>query len=447
MFFIRGKTDSKDTSTTITNMVIQTVTYKLACHNPKIAELIYAEIGNDKESQFPSSEILFDKLLRNPIYSLLNTEKTKVDTPILVILDALDECGDSDAQEELTNFIIGKLSNLPPIFRFLITSRPERGVASLSQSTSPHLCVRECIDPTSDDCKRDVVLFIKREMGWLKEKGEIIVEENWPWDENMERLGDAAGGVFIWASTVIKYIATRKIDQFECLVDLIGNSKILFKDLEGLYATVIKNSLNWDDDITEDRFSKVFSLILFGKISMTNEDIDDILGLKSGKTKGLLSCLQSLVIYGEDGRICVQHTSLYDYLVRCKGEKWYIDSNKEKMSISSRCFELMKSQLRFNICDLETYFRFNRDVPDLEKRVKERIHPGLMYACRYWASHLREIPYSDEILFELDNFVYKQLLYWIEVLSLTGCLCECFELVLESAIGWAKVSIQTLVRI
>ena len=56
-----------------------------------------------------------------------------LDCVIDFILDALDECGDSDAQEELTNFIIGKLSNLPPIFRFLITSRPERGVASLSQ--------------------------------------------------------------------------------------------------------------------------------------------------------------------------------------------------------------------------------------------------------------------------------------------------------------------------
>ncbi|PAV14873.1 WD40 domain containing protein [Pyrrhoderma noxium] len=437
MFFIRGKTDPKATSTTITNMVIQTVTYKLARHNPKIAELIYAEIGNDKGPEFPSSETLFNKLLRNPLHLLMSNENTKVDTPILVVLDALDECGGSDAQEELTNFIISKLSSLPSIFRFFITTRPEKGVASLSQSTSPHLCVRGCIDPKSDDCKRDVLEFIKHEMGLLKEKGEIIVEENWPWDENMGRLGDAAGGVFIWASTVIKYITSKKIDQFECLVDLIENSKILIKDLGGLYATVIKDSLDWND-MTKERFSKVFSLILFGRSPMTNEDIDDILGLKSGKTKELLSCLQSLVLYGADGRICVQHTSLYDYLVGCEGEKWYIDPSKEKERIASRCFELMKSQLRFNICDLETSSKFNRDVPNLEKRVDERIHHGLLYACRYWASHLQDAPYSDEILSELDYFAYKQLLYWLEVLSLTGYLYECFEPVLESAVGWVK---------
>ena len=353
-----------------------------------------------------------------------------------------DECGDSDAQKELTDFIAGKLSGLPPILRLFITSRPEKGVSSLSQSTTPHLCVHGCIDPKLDDSKRDVVLFIKHEMGWLKEKGEIVVEENWPWDENMERLGDAADGVFIWASTVIKYITAKKLDRFEFLVNLIENSKILIKDLSGLYATVMKDSLDWNDDITKERFSNVFSLILFGGTSMTNEDIDDILGLKSGKTKELLSCLQSLVMYGGDGRICVQHTSLYDYLVGCEGEKWHIDSNKEKIKIACRCLGLMKDQLRFNICDLETSFKFNKDVHDLQERVNKQIHLGLLYACRHWASHLQDVPYSDGLLFELDHFVYKQLLYWIEVLSLTGYLYQCFEPVLESVIGWVKELVQ-----
>ena len=443
MFFIRGKTDPKAGFTTITNMVIQTVAYRIAYHNPKIATFIYAEIGNDKEPQFPSSETLFERLLRDPIRSLMNTENTKLHDPILVILDALDECGDSDAQKELTDFIVDKLSGLPPIFRFLITSRPEKGVASLSQSTSPHPCVRECIDPKSDGCKRDVVLFIKREMAYLKEKGDIVVDENWPWDENMERLGDAAGGVFIWASIVIKYITAKKLDRFESLVKLTENSKVLLKDLSGLYATVIKNSLDWDDETTKDRFSKVFSLILFGKTPMTNEDIDDILSLKAGKTKELLSCLQSLVMYGGDGRICVQHTSLYDYLVGCKGEKWHIDSDKEKERIMLQCFRLMNSSLHFNICELETSFKFNRDVPDLEKRVNENIHLGLLYVCRFWASHLQDVPYSDKLLSELENFAYNQLLYWLEVLSLTKSLYECLEPILESAIGWVKVSCQT----
>ena len=113
---------------------------------------------------------------------------------------------------------------------------------------------------------------------------------------------------------------------------------------------------------------------------------------------------------------------------------WFIDANVEKNKIALRRFRLMKSQLRFNIFDLE-------------KRVNERIHPGLLYAYCYWESHLRDVPYSDELLYELDNFVYKQLLYRLEVISLTKNLYDCLGPVLESAIGWTRVSSQTLVQI
>ena len=118
---------------------------------------------------------------------------------------------------------------------------------------------------------------------------------------------------------------------------------------------------------------------------------------------------------------------------------WFIDANVEKNKIALHCFGLMKSQLRFNICDLETSFKFNRDVPDLQERISESIHPGLLYTCRYWASHLRDVPYSDGLLSELDYFTHKQLLYWIEVLSLTRSLYEHLEPTLECSIGWVKV--------
>ena len=447
MFFIRGKTDPKATSTTITSMVLRTVAYKLAHRIPRIAELIYAEIGDDIESRFPSSEILFDKLLHKPLHSLMNTENTKVDAPILVVLDALDECGDSVVQEEITSFIIDKLLDLPPIFRFLITSRPEKGIASLSQSTNSDLLKQEYIDPGLGDCKRDVLLFIRHEMERLKKNEGFLVDDDWPWDENMVKLGDAAGGLFIWASTAIKYIEEKEVDQFESLKDLVKNSKTLSKNLHGLYATVLRNSFSWRDLAANRRFCSVFSLILFGKNPLTSKEIDDILSLRAGTTQGLLSRFRSLVTYNEGGPIRINHTSLYDYLIECEEEEWYIDEDIEKNRIALQCFGLMKSQLRFNICDLETSSKFNRDVPDLQERISESIHPGLLYVCRYWASHLRDAPYSDGLLSELDNFTYKLLLHWLEVLSLTGCLCERLEPVLECAIGWAKVSCRTSVQI
>ena len=203
-------------------------------------------------------------------------------------------------------------------------------------------------------------------------------------------------------------------------------------NLDMLYATVLEDCIDWKDEEMKEVFSSVFSLILFGKTPLSVVEIDEILDYEEGTTMDILSGLHSLVVFEAGQPIRIHHTSLYDYLtsMRCDGS-WFIDADVGKSRIVSRCFVLMKNQLRFNICNLETSFKFNRDVLNLEKRVSERIHPGLLYACRHWASHLRDVPYSSEILSELDNFMYKQLLYWLEIISLPKNLYDCLGPVLE----------------
>ena len=271
---------------------------------------------------------------------------------------------------------------------------------------------------------------------------------NWDWDENIDKLGSAAEGLFIWASTAIKFINEVKAGRFNRLRKLVNDTKGVGMNLDKLYATVLENCIDWKDDEMKEVFSSVFSLILFGKTPLSDVDIDDILDYEEGTTMDVISGLHSLVVFEPGQPIRIHHTSLYDYLTstRCDGS-WYIDTNAEKNKITLRCFALMKSQLRFNICDLETSFKFNAYVPNLRERVDKRIRPGLLYTCRHWASHLLDVPYSSEILSKLDYFMYKQLLYWLEVLSLAGCLYECFEPVLESAISWTKVNSQILPQI
>jgi len=79
---------------------------------------------------------------------------------------------------------------------------------------------------------------------------------------------------------------------------------------------------------------------------------------------------------------------------------------------------VMKAQLRFNICNLESSFVFDKDVPDLEARVRKHISPTLSYACRYWGEHLQKGNSSEAVHKNLDNFLREQLLFWMEVLNL-----------------------------
>ncbi|PAV14874.1 WD40 domain containing protein [Pyrrhoderma noxium] len=426
-------------SASITNTVIKTIAYHLACNSSDIAESLLEATKDLHELRFPSTETRFQKLLYKPLHSI---SISHISNPILVVLDALDECGDSEAQENLANILKYETRTLPSNIRFLVTSRPEEAIFPLISEAAyhPRICKHVRLDHMSENSKKEVAYYIRHELEKLRSEKRIVVKGNWEWDENIDKLGCAAEGLFIWAFTAIKFIGEVKAGRFDRLRKLVNDTKGVGMNLDMLYATVLENCIDWKDDEMKEVFSSVFSLILFGKTPLSDVDIDEILDYEKGTTMDILSGLHSLVVFEPGQPIRIHHTSLHDYLtsMRCD-ESWYINSDVEMNKIASRCFVLMKSHLHFNICDIETSFKFNKDIPNLQERVDKRIHPRLLYACRYWASHLRDVPYSSKILSELDNFMYKQLLYWIEVLSLTGSLYECFEPVLESAIEWAKL--------
>ncbi|EUC60058.1 vegetative incompatibility protein HET-E-1, partial [Rhizoctonia solani AG-3 Rhs1AP] len=77
----------------------------------------------------------------------------------------------------------------------------------------------------------------------------------------------------------------------------------------------------------------------------------------------------------------------------------------------------MKDQLRFNICNLASSFVPDKEVEDMEERIKANISPTLAYACRFWTSHLALAPHAS-VLTLLDEFLRDRLLFWMEVLSL-----------------------------
>jgi len=67
---------------------------------------------------------LFESLLLKPLRDL------HIIGPILVVIDALDESGDTTGRNGLHTFLAKNLSRLPPNFRVIITSRPEDRIQS-----------------------------------------------------------------------------------------------------------------------------------------------------------------------------------------------------------------------------------------------------------------------------------------------------------------------------
>lgn len=406
LFFERGKSEP--------NAVIRTLAYKLASFNSTIAKHVIAAFENDNDIAKAPAASQFEKLIMEP----LTESASAMQGPVFIILDAMDECGTPESRKELMRLISQKFPKLPSNFRFLFTSRPEADI--MHALTIAHNSIREIeLDYTSEASRSDVLTYLRHEMNKIiRSVPEVQIPKDWPWDSNIKLLAEVAEGLFIWASTAVKLVASSD-SPFRKLKDLIADSQSLSKfGLDELYATVLRSSgISWDDEASRDRFSKVLTLLLISKVPVSNRTIDGILGFPPEDPSYLiLSKLRCLLSYSPNQPISLFHASFSDYLTSSNrtGEPWSIDIVALKSHVATRCFSVMKDLLRFNICNIETSFIRNEDIPDLGTRIQGCIPSHLAYASVYWYQHLCEVPYSRE-LWQISNLAVRA--------SLNPCHC------------------------
>jgi hypothetical protein len=82
------------------------------------------------------------------------------------------------------------------------------------------------------------------------------------------------------------------------------------------------------------------------------------------------------------------------------------------------CLQSMRTELRFNICQLETSHVRNVDVPNLASRIERFIPTRLSYSCRFWSDHLHTATIDAQVVDAVKYFLHSQFLFWLEVLSL-----------------------------
>ncbi|CAE7208552.1 unnamed protein product [Rhizoctonia solani] len=111
---------------------------------------------------------------------------------------------------------------------------------------------------------------------------------------------------------------------------------------------------------------------------------------------------------------------------------YFCDVIEHRQLLAERCFSVVKEQLVFNICELESSFVSDKDVDGIQERVKQNVSPTLAYACRYWANHLALASMSDDLSTILVDFFSHRLLFWMEVLNLRREMVAGIEALLKA---------------
>ncbi|KAF7970637.1 hypothetical protein HWV62_23362 [Athelia sp. TMB] len=396
--------------------VIPTLALQLAQHSAVIRLAICTAIKSRPELPSDLMGTQFQSLLVEP----LAVAATQMQGPIIIVLDALDECGDASSRRKLLQLLSKGVIKLPPQFRILITSRPEHDIEGTLGSCS-HIHIID-LSTASDE---DMRLYIKHGIHEISENQSRIAElpEGWG-DAAIDVLVGYAAGLFIWAATAIRLLADADFPQQQ-LRDLLRHDRPVFT-LHKLYEKALRSASSWESSDTANIYKGILGLIIISQVPLTDVAIAALLGYQDdvGICRTALRRLASVIRWSEGQAARTLHKSFPDYLTdheHCSFEPWFIDVHKHQHALTFACLRIMNRQLHFNMCNLSTSYIPNDDIPDLSERVDRAIPQSVSYPCLFWGYHIRQSSSDDSRLLPLIlNFFQEKFLFWLEVLSLKG---------------------------
>jgi len=358
-------------------------------------------------------------------------------TPTLIIIDALDECKDEEPASAILSILSRYMDEIPNI-RFFITGRPEPRIRSgfRLKSLLPITAVLKLHEVKPEAVNSDIKLFFQTQLTNIVEnRSDCDSTGDWPNSDDIETLCKKAAGFFIYAATVIKFVASKNhkpAKQLNLIISFPQRTSHEGKSgIDLLYTQVLEQAVNIvhaDDEELYSHFKTIVGAVLLVFNPLSAEALSDLLRMFDVSTT--LRSLHSLLLIptSNTAPIRIFHKSFPDFLTdqrRCTNYRFFVDPPTHHREILLSCLNVMNERLEKNICKLDDYV-FLSEVEDLSARRTVYIGDALKYACHFWTNHLVWVPGHDLGIEEMQNainiFFNKHLLCWIEVLSLLGTL-------------------------
>ncbi|KAJ7773979.1 hypothetical protein B0H16DRAFT_1880471 [Mycena metata] len=356
----------------------------------------------------------------------------------VVVVDAVDECGgdrlDSSERRALLATFQAWAKMGWPHFRLIITSRREQPMLKVLGPISAAVELSLVTKAVSEDIRR----FLKHEMRRVVQAydadGADESLRGWPRPSLLHSLTTMAGGLFVWAKTLINFLESEH--PGEQLELVLGGGDMGPKgDINMLYGKILRISFYQHGPPTATvlkNFQGVVGSVLIAKRPLTStSDINcemELAGVKPSAWKDIRRRLASVMEPGTNF-LRFNHITFPEFLTRdssgCPEEFWIqTDVHKKRRTLAA--LARMQDGLQFNICRLTTSYWFNSTIPlqDLEGQRNRHASSTLLYCCRYWMDHWDSNHGNPEILDELHRFLTTKFLYWVEILSLFRHLAD-----------------------
>ena len=250
-------------------------------------------------------------------------------------------------------------------------------------------------------------------------------------------LCEKAAGFFIYASTIVKFVASEADSPSERLSLITSFPQSTTEEgksgVDQLYTQILQQAFSNVQPGNNQRYLQFQTvvgtiLLLFNPFSI--KDLSDLLGCSAQDIHDATRPLHSLLLVpgSREEPIQIFHKSFPDFLMdpdRCEDEKFVVEPTARHAEILLACLRLMEERLKKNICNLDDYAVLSEvKIPSTHK--KAHIGEALEYACKFWTKHLLEVPssspHTEEVQKAIEKFFKVHLLHWVEVLAITGSL-------------------------
>jgi hypothetical protein len=455
-FFVsRQHQDRRNTSN-----IVRTLAHQLALQERVVADALCSVLRGKPISASRSLETQITDFLGMPAGALGDSRS------LVIVLDALDECltETSFARPggDLLILLVRQLMGLSGRLKLFITSRFEASIQQMFDDMSTHTAhtVIKLHDLDKTMVEQDIRTYLVGAFRLIRVRRTGLNLCDWPLSEELEHLVQGSGSLFVYASTVIRFVGNPQHSPRDRLAQVLGQQQagVLTKSYAGLdklYRQILVDATTSSDEDEDEgetcvalcqRLQNVLAVVALVQKPLQLDAVAVLAGRGHDDAHIAVRSLSALLLVDAGEPVRIFHPSFHDFLIdstRCTDTQLCVKPAKHHTDLALRCLLLMTKDLRYDICNIRNPAMANANVPDLEMSLRDKVSDALQYACCFWPVHLMASGVSDgdaNLWDALDEFSRKHVFHWLEVLSLLQCL-PMTEVQLLEAIEWCEVRV------
>ncbi|KAG8701248.1 hypothetical protein FRC09_005483, partial [Ceratobasidium sp. 395] len=314
--------------------VLTSIIHSLSVHHAAYAYEVATQLQLDISLCDSPMQKQYDRLIRDALRPLAHTSS---DTCLVIVIDAIDECGTPDTRSQLLGYL-QRMQQYTTWLRIIVTSRPDKDIErTFSEYTAASM-------PTQDvyryDASGDILAFVKQRISRSR-KGALLPPRA------AEGLAEGAGGLFIWAETACHFVLASH-DPCERLTAILEGSRDTPTSaaLDELYTTAISASM---EDTGEDNARLVQEYLgaiiaCSTRTPLSVVTLSALLGgqAKAGVMQSVVDSLGSVLYtdYSQGGAVRVYHPSFADYMITpARSGKYCVDIRQQNTVLAVGCMK------------------------------------------------------------------------------------------------------------